>query len=172
MGRVASAIALGPALLVAAVGCSSSSSGAGAPDGAATSSDRQSAATPSACHWPASLDDAGPGACTVGRAYVECVYPSGVSCEAGGGAFSPGGLTMGCISDDPTSCTGCASTAGAATCTDKCGPNEYAVSCGGPPHPPSGDGGSDDFVYQQAPSNCVDIGGTPGGNVYSCCPCE
>jgi hypothetical protein len=171
MGRVAIAIALGPVLLGSAVGCSSTSSGAGTPDGAAMTSDDQIGATSSTCHWPASLDDAGPGACSVGRAYVECVYPSGVSCEAGGGAFSPGGVTMGCISDDPTSCTGCASTAGAATCTDKCAPNEYAVSCGGPPHF-SVDGGPDDFVYRQAPSNCVDIGATPGGNVYSCCPCE
>src|SRR3984957_216292 len=172
MGRVAIAIALGPALLASAVGCGNWSRGAGSPDGAAMTSDGQIGATSSTCHWPASLDDAGPGACSVGRAYVECIYPSGVSCEGGPAAFSPGGVTMGCISGDPTSCTGCASTAGAATCTDKCAPNEYAVSCGRPPPPPSDDGGADDFVYQQAPSNCVDVAATPGGNVYSCCPCE
>jgi hypothetical protein len=56
------------------------------------------------------------------------------------GASSPGELTMGCISEDPTSCSGCVSTAGAATCTNMCAPSEYAVSCGGPPHPPSGGG--------------------------------
>jgi hypothetical protein len=124
-----------------------------------------------ACHWPASLDDAGPGACGVGRAYVKCTYPSGVSCEAGGGASSPGGLTMLCLSDDPTSCAGCVSIAGAATCTDMCAPDEYAVSCGGPPQF-SNDGGSGDFAYQEPPANCVGVGGTPAGNAYFCCPCE
>jgi hypothetical protein len=123
------------------------------------------------CHWPASLNDAGPGACAVGRAYVSCSYPTGVSCEGGGGASSKSGVSMGCISDDPTSCEGCGSTSGAATCKSICAPNEYAVSCGGPPHP-SNDGGPDEFVYQQAPANCRDVGVTPGGNQYSCCPCE
>jgi hypothetical protein len=107
-----------------------------------------------ACQWPASLNDAGPGACTVGRAYVVCSYPSG------GGEL--------CISDDPTSCPGFSSTA----CTNKCAPNEYAVSCGGPPPGPTADGGAPAFTYQEAPAGCVSVGFTPGGNEYSCCPCE
>jgi hypothetical protein len=129
------------------------------------------AAAPSTCKWPTSLDDAGPGACGVGRAYVKCTYPSGVSCEGGVGASSPGGLTMLCISEDPTSCSGCESISGPPTCTNMCAPNEYAVSCGGPPRF-SSDGGFDNFAYQQAPANCVGVGGTPAGNLYSCCPCE
>jgi hypothetical protein len=122
-----------------------------------------------ACAWPANLADAGPGACRVGRAFVECTYSSGVVCEGGAGVSF---ATMACISDDPTSCSGCGSIAGAATCTSMCAPNEYAVSCGGPPHFPSSDGSLDGFMYQQAPANCVGVGGTPAGNEYSCCPCE
>jgi hypothetical protein len=125
----------------------------------------------STCEWPASLNEAGPGACRVGRAYVECKYPSGVSCDGGLGGSSPGGLTMLCISDDPTSCQGCDSISGPSTCTNMCAPNEYAVSCGGPPLI-SSDGGFDNFAYQQAPANCVGVAGTAAGNEYSCCPCE
>ena len=147
----------------AATGCSSASESATGKSEASTA--------PSTCQWPASLNDAGPGACSVGRAYVKCTYPSGVNCEAGGGASSPEGLTMLCISDDPTSCSGCGSTAGAATCTDMCAPNEYALSCGGPPHF-NPDGGVDNFTYEQPPANCVGMGGTPAGNGYYCCPCE
>jgi hypothetical protein len=113
-----------------------------------------------ACAWPANLADAGPGACRVGRAFVGCTYPSGVICEGGTGASFP---TMACISDDPTSCSGCGSIAGAATCTNMCAPNEYAVSCGG----------LDNFEYQQPPATCVRVGGvTPGGSGFYCCPCE
>jgi hypothetical protein len=144
-------------LVPAATSCSSSNDQAGNQDAA------------SECHWPASLNDAGPGACAVGRAYVSCSYPSGVSCEGGAGAS--GGVTMLCISDDPNSCQGCGSISGAATCKNMCAPNEYAVSYGGPPHF-SNDGGPDTFVYQQAPTNCRGVGVTPGGNQYSCCPCE
>lgn len=139
--------------------------------GPADASTSKASAAPSTCKWPASLNDAGPGACRVGRAYVECKYPSGVSCDGGLGASSPGGLTMLCISDDPTSCQGCDSISGPATCTNMCAPNEYAVSCGGPPLF-SGDGGFDNFAYQQPPANCVGVAGTPAGNEYSCCPCE
>jgi hypothetical protein len=123
------------------------------------------------CSWPASLYDAGPGSCTAGRAFVSCSYPVGVTCEGGlGGAVGSGGLDMGCISDDPTSCAGCTSISGIATCHDMCGPDQYAVSCGGPPHFDE-DGGSN-FTYQEAPDGCVGVGATPGGNAYSCCPCE
>jgi hypothetical protein len=129
-----------------------------------------------ACQWPASLNDGGRGACSVGRAYVECSYPEGFSCAGGpggsGGGSSGGGVTQLCISDDPTSCPGCESINGPATCTNKCAPNEYVVSCGGlPPFPAAG--GPPDVVYQQAPAGCVPVipEGT-AGNVYSCCPCE
>ncbi len=108
------------------------------------------------CHWPESLNDAGPGACTVGRAYVVCHFPSGAGCL--------------CISDDPTSCPNCGPVTGA-TCQNVCAQGEYAVSCGGPPIPiglPDGGFGS----YQKAPDGCTGVGATPGGNLYSCCPCE
>jgi len=121
------------------------------------------------CPWPASLNDAGPGACTVGRAFVECSYPSGVVCDGGLGASGGSGITMLCISDDPTSCSGCASTAGAATCKNRCAANEYAVSCGGPPIPSPDGSFSDD--YQAPPHGCVGAGVTPGGSAFSCCPC-
>jgi hypothetical protein len=146
----------------ATTGCSSASE--------STTAKSEAIATPSTCQWPASLNDAGPGACSVGRAYVQCAYPSGVSCEGGPGASSPDGLTMGCISEDLTNCSGCGSTSGAATCTDMCAPNEYALSCGGPPRL-TADGGFDS-TYQQPPANCVGKGGTPAGNGYYCCPCE
>jgi hypothetical protein len=140
--------------------------------GEATSGESEASTAPSTCQWPASLNDAGPGACSVGRAYVKCTYPTGVSCEGGEGASSrQGGLTMLCISDDLTSCSGCGSTAGTATCTDLCAPNEYGLSCGGPPHF-NPDGGGDNFTYQEPPANCVGMGGTPAGNGYYCCPCE
>jgi len=117
-----------------------------------TSLDAASAA--GQCHWPESLNDAGPGACAVGYAYVDCRFPSGAGCL--------------CISNDPTSCPGCGPGSGA-TCENRCASNEYAVSCGGPPRLlPDGGFAS----YQQAPDACVGIAGTPGGNLYSCCPCE
>jgi hypothetical protein len=109
------------------------------------------------------------GACTVGRAYVVCKYPSGVVCDGGFGASSPGGINMLCISDDPAGCPGCSATSGTATCMNRCAPNEYAVSCGGPPMqlPDGGFGG-----YQEPPDACVGAGGTPAGNEYLCCPCQ
>ncbi len=129
-----------------------------------------STASPGPCKWPASLDDAGPGACSVARAYVHCTYPSGVACEGGARASSPSGLGMSCLSDDLTSCSGCISTTGVMTCMSVCAANEYAVSCGGPPRP-SPDGG---FAadYQGPPDGCVGVDGTPAGNSYSCCPCQ
>jgi hypothetical protein len=103
-----------------------------------------------ACHWPADLGDAGPTvtACSVGRAFVECMYPSGATCE--------------CISDDPTTCTGCGLADAAATCQSKCAANQYAVSCGGVPG----------MTYQTAPTACVGVASSPEGNEYSCCPCQ
>lgn len=125
---------------------------------------------PGQCNWPANLNDGGPGACSVGRAYVECMYPLGVECEGGTGASSPSGLTQGCLSNDPTRCSGCSSTSGTATCKSQCAPDQYAVSCGGPPmFSPNGGIG---FDYQAPPDGCVGIASTPGGNTYSCCPCE
>lgn len=112
------------------------------------------------CRWPDIFDDAGPGvrACHVGAAYVSCGYPSGLGC--------------GCISDDPTGCPGC-NTASGATCQDQCGPNQYGLSCGGPPAPlylyADGSGG---FVDQEPPDACVGKGVTPAGSAYYCCPCE
>jgi hypothetical protein len=121
------------------------------------------------CQWPDSLNDAGPGvrACAVGRAFVECTYPSGTAC----GVSASGTLTELCISDDPTQCPKCGPPPSGATCHNRCGPNEYAVSCGGPPLPPLPDGGVGSIVYQDAPAGCVPAGSTPGGNTYSCCPC-
>ncbi len=144
---------------------SDASSGASsdAPSGTSDSPGDGAPQTLGTCHWPDSLNDAGSGACTVGRTYLNCRFPSGVGC---GAVSSPGPLTEGCISSDLTGCPGCDPAVGA-TCEDQCGPDEYAVSCGGPPH--FADDGS--FTYQQAPAGCRDVGSTPGGNTYSCCPC-
>lgn len=93
----------------------------------------QSSEAYGACTWPASLNGSGPGACTVGRAYLACHYSSGVVCEGGVGASSAGAVTQECISNDPGICDGCESTSGPPTCTNQCRPDEYALSCGGPP---------------------------------------
>jgi hypothetical protein len=111
------------------------------------------------CHWPASLNDAGPGvlACAVGRAFVECTSPSG-GCD--------------CITDDPTTCSDCpGGLPSGATCRNQCAPGEYAVSCGGPPPFPPSDGGPAP-VYQQPPAGCVNKGGGPAGDTNACCPCQ
>lgn len=151
-----------------------------AADGAADSSIPST--DPSAqCSWPAYLDEGGPGACGVGRAFVECQYPVGVTCEGetsvSGGGSGPSGSTTGitqlCLSDDPTTCSGCSSISGTATCTSKCGSNEYAVSCGGPPAPPLPDGGQVAWTYQDPPDGCLSTGpGGPGGGAFFCCPCQ
>ena len=125
-----------------------------AASGAARKSEDAGARDAGQCRWPDSLDDAGPGACSVGRAYIQCTYPSGAGCA--------------CLSDDPTGCPGCGPASGA-VCTSVCSAGEYAVSCGGPPLVLA-DGGAG-FDYQSAPSGCRAAGGTPGGNEYSCCPC-
>src|SRR5450432_4326419 len=70
------------------------------------------------CPHPASLDDAGAGACTLGRAALFCESATQGGC--------------GCVTNDQ-SC-GCA-----IPCQNKCHANEYALSCGGPPSPPDRD---------------------------------
>ncbi len=152
----------------------------GTADGSQSSEPTQPSKSSAQCNWPAYLDDGGPGTCTVGRAFVECQYPVGVVCEGGpsasGGGEGPSGpvsgLTQLCISSDPTSCSGCSSSTGTATCTNKCAPTQYAVSCGGPPVPSLPDGGQVTWTYQNPPEGCVGVGGTPGGNGYYCCPCQ
>ncbi len=104
----------------------------------------EASATLPACSWPASLDDAAPRQCSAARAYVACNLTSGVSED--------------CMSDDPTTCPD----ASAASCTDLCHADEYAVGCGGvgpEPSPP-------------LPSGCRSLPAGPGGGVLGCCPCE
>ena len=124
-----------------------------------------------ACMWPSPVD-AGPGACGVGRAYVECTYPAGVACDSGLTYTSPnGGVTMLCLSDDATGCPGCHPIAGTATCKNICAPGQYAMACGGPPKLAL-DGGYDQTYYQEPPSVCALVRPTPSGVGYWCCPCE
>lgn len=102
------------------------------------------------CTLP-SAGDVNAGACSIGRALVSCSSPNG-------------GCT--CLSDDPKTCAGCSEQLGAdVECENKCAPNEYAVSCGGPPKL---DGGT----YQSVPKDCTALSATPGGNTYACCPCR
>jgi hypothetical protein len=141
---------------VRAVACGGEATTAGVQQGSnsndsAGNSSAGAVTNPSECGWPVSLDDAGPGACAVGRAYVNCT-------GASGGCL--------CLSDDPTTCAGCAEQfPGPLTCVSECAANEYAVSCGGPPT-------FDGVTYQDVPANCHLVGATPGGNQYACCPCE
>ena len=121
-----------------------------------------------ACAWPTRVD-AGPGACRVGRVFLTCDFPSGGSCD-NGSAFGPN-VSMLCISDDPTACTGCSATTGMPTCTSKCAPNQYAMLCGGPPRLDP-DGGTDRGYYEEAPAECVLVGPTPSGAGFWCCPCQ
>lgn len=132
-------------VLAATIFCSCSSDGA-----------RGSTAQSSGiCKRPV-FDDAGAGvtACTAGAAYVQCTFPNGAGCL--------------CISDDPKSCPSCNASNGA-ECHNGCSDGEYALSCGGPPQvrPDGGIGNA----YQDPPSGCRSMGGTPGGNQFLCCPC-
>jgi hypothetical protein len=70
-----------------------------------------------------------------------------------------------CLSDDPTACQG---PNAIPHCTDQCEADEYAVSCGGPPVLDA-DGSVQPTPLP--PSACRSMGGTPGGNVFYCCPC-
>ena len=126
---------------LACAGCASSSSGSGSGSGLTA-----------ACNAPYGFPEAGAGvvACTVGRAYLECTSPQ---------------QTCGCISDDLSQCPGCSPSKGF-TCTNKCSPGSYGVACGGPPNPL--DGGPN---YQSLPSGCTNVGFTPGGSAFACCPC-
>jgi hypothetical protein len=86
------------------------------------------------------------GACTVERHSLTCNAPSGAGCL--------------CVTDD-TTCPEC--TLANVTCTDGCNANEYALSCGGPPHPED-----PTFTYASAPVTCRSLGATPAGNAYYC----
>jgi hypothetical protein len=123
------------------------------------------------CRLDPSLDDAGPGvrACTVGKALVQCTDDAGAGCE--------------CVSDDPTRCAfdDDADSCGPAngwTCQNLCGPDEYAVHCGGvppPPPPPSADGSSEEppaTVFQMPPAACKQTGVILTEGELLCCPCE
>jgi hypothetical protein len=113
---------------------------------ACTGSVTGSSTSTAACTWPTSLDgvDAA-GACHAKRALVQCSLP--------------GGLTEGCLSDDPAECPGSADAGG--TCTDRCAAGEYGVACGqvGP------------GTIAKPPTACRDMGAIPAGIVYYCCPC-
>ncbi|MCL2448062.1 MAG: hypothetical protein FWD17_03850, partial [Polyangiaceae bacterium] len=135
------------------------------------------------CGWPAPLADG--GACEVNRAWVQCQYPVGVTCEGGAsatGASGSGdgsvttGLTQLCLSSDPTSCDGCTSISGTATCTDLCAPDEYAVSCGSVGPGPGGGvpvPGTQTQGTPTLPAGCHSAGPpTPGGVGGYCCPCQ
>jgi hypothetical protein len=109
---------------------------------ACTGSMGASSTTTTVCTWPTSLDgvDATAGACHAKRALVQCSLP--------------GGVTEGCLSDDPAECPGAADAGG--TCTD-----QYGVACGQVGPGPIG----------TPPAACRDMGAIPAGIVYYCCPC-
>lgn len=97
------------------------------------------------CSWPAALDtaDAAAGECRAARHHLTCR-------RAAGGFVS-------CLSNDPTVCPNGEGTA----CESKCAAGEYAIACGavGP--------GS----WPQPPAHCRNVGTTPGGISFACCPC-
>jgi len=142
---LASAVVL---VALACAGCSSSSSGSGSGSGSSSGSS-SSLNNPGACTAPYDFPEAGAGvvACNVG-VYVACTSSQGGGCL--------------CISDNPSECPGCSASNGY-TCTNKCGVGYFGVSCGGPG--PSGP------TYQSLPSNCTNVGYTPGGSEFACCPC-
>ena len=118
---------------------------AGCHDGASSTEN-----TLALCSHPASLDDAGPGACTIGRAALTCTLPSGGGC--------------GCVSNG-TSCDDACGPASGATCQNHCNDNEYAVACGGPPRTDAS------TSYASPPPGCRGVEFTPAGLVFYCCPC-
>jgi hypothetical protein len=104
-----------------------------------------------ACHWPAALDptDAGDGRCVAKRYRLAC-------------ESNPSGVLAGCISNDVAQCPGNGTVVGTTfTCHHVCAPDEYGVVCGqiGP------------GVVPDPPAGCHDLVPTPGGFVFSCCPC-
>jgi len=120
--------------------CSSAGGGAGN-GGASGAGDGLSA-----CKWPSSLDAAGGapagGQCQAKRALVQCSFQ---------------GLSVECLSDDPTKCPNVTS----GTCVDQCASDEYAVSCGQVGPGPIG----------TPPAGCRNLLATPAGIVFYCCPC-
>ena len=145
----------GAALAVTTLACSSPGTSGASPDAQAGGQ----------CHWPDSLNDAGPGACAVGLAYLKCTYESGV---AGDDISGSGPLFVGCLSNDVTGCPGGGPPGG--TCTNLCGSNQYAVSCGGQPGMTTP--GGTPITYQEPPAGCTSLGVTTLGSSTSCCPCE
>jgi hypothetical protein len=123
-----------------------------------------------ACTWPTPVD-AGPGACRVKRAYLECDYPTGGTCDDGSG-FGPR-ATMLCLSDNPSTCSGCHPTTGTTTCRSMCAPGQYAMECGGTPKFTLEDGGIglNQSCYEQAPDVCNLARLRPSSVAYLCCPC-
>jgi hypothetical protein len=100
------------------------------------------------CHWPSSLDDAGPGGCWAARALVACHDSAGDTCL--------------CFSDSRGVCASCGD--GYSGCQDQCGPNQYAVSCGSVGPSPNG--------IADPPAGCTTMLVTPAGIIQYCCPCE
>lgn len=104
-----------------------------------------------ACSWPSTLDrsDASPGQCVAARAYLTC------SAADGSGE--------GCLSDDVSQCPGPSATGQTyGNCQNLCGPQEYAVACGGPGPGP----------WPAPPAGCRNLPASPSGGTISCCPCE
>ena len=130
------------------IGCAASTgplAGDAGPDVVATAQDGGTTALP-ACSWPTSLDgEPGDGRCHAKRHHLRCE-----------GASSTGGVTVLCISNDPTRCAGAESSLPdvALTCRDLCAPQEYGLVCGR-----VGPGGS----AMEPPPGCTDRGITPGG---------
>jgi hypothetical protein len=129
----------------------------GAPVGTAGAppSGRAGASVFPGCRRAASLDDAGAGvqACFVGRELVQCLDDGGAGCQW--------------VSDGSTSCgpdgpNGYVPANGFA-CRNLCGPDEYAVACGGLPM---------QQLQQAPPPECRPAGRALEEFETFCCPCE
>jgi hypothetical protein len=106
-----------------------------------------------ACTWPAglgTLEAPVSGACTAARVALSCDGSNG------------GGED--CLSDQLGECPGPDATPGVtySNCMNRCNPDEYAVSCGGPGPGP----------YPSPPSGCRSVLAGPGGGQTFCCPCN
>jgi hypothetical protein len=169
-------------LLVAAVGCGSTSPLS--PDGGATGktnrggggdADATSQGTAGASHISGS---GGAGASAIGTAGARgdggagtgatCAWPASLDTpDAGAGACRPAHdlLSCGdelCLSNDPTQCPEENSvTTPMSDCHDLCGAQEFAVVCGSVGPGPISD----------PPAGCHGELATPGGIVFYCCPC-
>lgn len=112
------------------------------------------------CPGSSIVADPGPTirACIMGTALIACTYASGDLCV--------------CLSNDPTGCPPGRCPAGG-SCTNLCGPTEFALFCGGIPPIPAPDGAPNAYVsYQQAPSVCVQRGPIDSEGENVCCPCD